>query len=109
MKHILRKAKNAEKITENLSERPKEYTQENIRHIFYNLLNPFVLGVGLVGGGNSLEQRNLVSNFKINNGIIYGDTLDIDNNIYSSLINMNLFQYRQVNIERLQKINAATP
>jgi hypothetical protein len=83
-------------------ERPKEYTEENIRDVFYNLLNPFILGGSLVAGGNSLEKNDLVSNFKIDDGTVYGDTMDIDNNIYSSSINMNLYQYRQILKEKYE-------
>jgi hypothetical protein len=94
-----------EELKRKLNERPKEYTQENIRDVFYNLLNPFVLGVSLIGGGNSLEKNDLVSNFKINDGIIHGDTLDIDNNVYSSSIDMNLFQYKQIITKKLKENN----
>jgi hypothetical protein len=94
-----------QKLKKKLSERPKEYTQENIRHVFYNLLNHFELGLSLTGKGNSLEKNNLVSNFKIDNGIIYGDISDFDNNIYSSSIDMNLFQHKHQIMEKLPKDN----
>jgi hypothetical protein len=91
-----------QELMDKLNKRPTEYTQENIRNVFFTLINPFLLGNYLVFEGNSLEKNDRVDNFKIVNGIIYGDTLDRDTNIYSSAIDMNLLQYKQIIVERLQ-------
>ena len=89
------------KIMINFNYRPNEYSEENIRDVFYKLLNPFALSGCLTGGGNSLEKNDRVTNFKIHNGIIYGDTLDNDNIIYYSSIDMGLVKYKKKIIEKL--------
>jgi len=86
--------------------RIKEFTAENIRSAFFKILDFRVLGGKIIGYGNSLEKNDLVSSFKIENGIIYGDTLDIDdNNIYSSSIDMDLLQYKNILMENINISN----